>query len=98
MPKKPRSTGTEQRPQALVGELIPFATPPTPKVRRFRLGDARGVRRELAALYAEFRNGVIDADTARTGAFVLRTVLESIRVDEIESRLNALENMPEDDQ
>jgi hypothetical protein len=62
-----------------------------PKRRRFRLTDARGVRRELAALYAEFRNGEVDSDTARTGGFLLRTLLESIRTDVIEERITALE-------
>jgi hypothetical protein len=77
--------------QALDGVHIPATPAPLAKARRFRLGDARGVRRELAALYSEFRNGKIDSDVARTGAFVLRCVLESIRTDEIEQRLNILE-------
>lgn len=92
---KPRVTGTNEPLQVIEGTVIPFAPPPTPKVRRFRLTSARGIRRELSALYSEFRNGQIDADTARTGAFVLRTLLESVRVDELESRIAALENMPE---
>ena len=62
------------------------------KRRRFRLTDARGVRRELAGLYAELRNDEVDADTVRIGAFVLRCLLESIRMDEMESRLTALES------
>jgi hypothetical protein len=94
--QKPRRTGTEKLPQALVGELIPFAPPPVPKVRRFRLTSARGIRRELAAIYTELRNGELDNETARTAAFILRCTLESIRTDEIESRLTALENLPMD--
>lgn len=73
-------------------ELAPVSyLPAPPKDRRFRLTDARGVRRELSALYAEFRNGKIDGESARTAGFLLRTLLESIRVDEIERRLEALE-------
>lgn len=59
--------------------------------RRFRLTDARGVRRELAGLYAELRNGEVEPDLARTAAFILRCLLEAVRVDEIERRLVELE-------
>lgn len=62
-----------------------------PKRRRFRLTDARGVRRELAALYAELRNGEIKLHTAKAAGFLLRCLLESIRTDEIEHRLAELE-------
>jgi hypothetical protein len=77
--------------QPLEGELIPADQGTMPKVRRFRLTTARGVRRELAALYGEMRNGQTDLDTAKAGAFILRCLLESIRVDEIDGRLTALE-------
>jgi hypothetical protein len=60
--------------------------------KRVRLTDARGVRRELAALYAEFRNGAVDAEQAKTGGFLLRCLLESIRCDELETRLAKLED------
>jgi len=64
------------------------------KTRRFRLTDARGCRRELAALYAELRNGKVTDEHARAAAYVLRAVLESLRVDELEERLVALEGQP----
>jgi len=91
---KPRRNAPEKTPQVLDGEVIPFVHAPAPKLRRFRLTSARAIRRELAALYAEFRNGSIDADGARTGAFILRCLLESVRTDELESRIVALENLP----
>lgn len=78
--------------QSVVGELISAGMPPVPKRRRFLLTSARGVRRELASLYAQLRNHDIDFDEARTGAFVLRCLLESLRIDEIEQRLTALED------
>lgn len=84
-------SGIQPERQALEGTLIPFTLAPVPKIRRFRLTSARGIRRELAALYAEFRNGALDADTTRTSAFVLRCLLESLRLDEIERRLSDLE-------
>lgn len=87
--------GNQEGGQVLDGEYLP--APPggadRAKRRRFRLTDARGVRRELAALYAEMRNGQIDLDTAKAGGFLLRCLLESIRTDEIEQRLTDLERI-----
>lgn len=74
------------------GQWLP-AMDGNPKRRRFRLTDARGVRRELAALYAEFRNGEIDSETVKASGFLLRCLLESIRTDEIEQRLTDLEKL-----
>jgi hypothetical protein len=80
---------------ALEGELIvPTEAQFAAFKRRPSLGTARGVRRELAAVYLEFRRNQIDAETAKTAGFILRTLLESIRMDEIERRIEALENKP----
>lgn len=88
--------GNETAVQAIDGEYIPGGGGGAqPKRRRFRLTDARGVRRELAALYAEMRNGQIDLDTAKAGGFLLRCLLESIRTDEIEQRISQLERKAE---
>lgn len=86
-------SGNQSSQQALEGEHIPAdkAGAP-PKRRRFRLTDARGVRRELAALYAELRNGETDIEMVKAGGFILRCLLESIRADEIERRITQLEN------
>jgi hypothetical protein len=75
--------------QPLEGELIPAPLAPMPK--RLRLNTARDVRRELHRLYGLMMEGRIDTDTARTGGFLLRCSLESLRIDEIETRLEALE-------
>ena len=88
--------GNEMGQQAIDGEYLPVECGGVqPKSRRFRLTDARGVRRELAALYAEMRNGKIDLDTAKAGGFLLRCLLESIRTDEIEQRITQLERKAE---
>lgn len=76
--------------QAVDGEYLP-AVPGGSKVRRFRLTNARGIRRELAALYGELRNGMIDIETAKAGGFILRTLLEAVRTDDIDRRLMELE-------
>lgn len=60
--------------------------------KRLRLTTARDVRRELHRLYALLMDGKLDTDTARTGGFLLRTLLESIRTDELETRITALED------
>ncbi len=67
--------------------------PAPPKPRQYRLTNARAIRRELAVLYAELRNGEIDSDMAKTGAYLLRTILEALRTDEIEIRIDELEGM-----
>jgi hypothetical protein len=61
------------------------------KKKRFRLTDARGCRRELASLYAEYRNGKITGETAKTSAYIVRALLEALRIDELEARLTTLE-------
>jgi len=77
--------------QTIEGQYLPANPGGVPKRRRFRLTDARGVRRELAALYADFRNGEIDPNQARAAGYLLHCLLESIRTDEIERRLSDLE-------
>ena len=86
-----RRTGNQTPSQSIEGELLPADPAPQPKRRRFRLTSAHGIRRELAALYGEFRNGDIDAEAARASAFILRCLLESLRIDEIDQRLKTLE-------
>ncbi|WP_131112182.1 hypothetical protein [Sulfuricystis thermophila] len=79
----------EKLTQPVEGELIPASR--TGYSRRPSLGTARGVRRELASVYLELRRGEIDERHATSAAYLLRCVLESIRLDEIEQRLTALE-------
>ena len=62
-----------------------------PRARRFRLTSARAVRRELAGLYAELRNGQVTEDHARAAGFLLRSLLEALRIDEVEARISELE-------
>lgn len=75
--------------QLIEGEVLPASRGGF--ARRPALGSARGVRRELAATYLELRRGEITEDHARTAAFILRCCLESLRIDEIEQRLTAIE-------
>ena len=75
--------------QVIEGELI-LANGGVFK-RKPSLGTARGIRRELASVYLELRRGEIDNDGAKTCAFVLRTILEAVRVDALEERIIELE-------
>lgn len=87
-----RPTGNEMDPEAIEGELIEAEPGPVrPKPRRYRLTDARGIRRELSSLYSQYRNGDLTGEHARTCTFILRTLLESIRIDDIDNRLKSLE-------
>jgi hypothetical protein len=90
---KPADNGHANMPQPIEGELIPASTPPHVAMpKRLRLTTARDVRRELHRLYELMMRGEVNTDTARTGGFLLRCMLESIRIDEIEDRLSVLEN------
>lgn len=62
--------------------------------RRFRLSTARDARRELARVYTMILHGEIEPDTARAAVGALRAVVETIRVDEFDQRLRALEAKP----
>jgi hypothetical protein len=59
--------------------------------RRPTLTTARGIRKELAMTYLEFRRGEIDEQHAKTATFLLRTLLEALAATDIETRLEALE-------
>lgn len=83
--------GTEKAGK-LIGLPSKSGGPPAP--RRFRLTSARGVRKELAGLYGELRSGKVQPEVARAGGFILRTVLESLRLDEVERTLEQLEDQP----
>ncbi|QFY90311.1 hypothetical protein D5125_12915 [Magnetovirga frankeli] len=80
--------GNESADQPLEGQWLPSKSAP----KRYRLTTSRGVRRELAALYARLMNDETEESKVRTGAFVLRTLLEAIRTDELEQRIIDLEN------
>jgi len=80
---------SETRPQVVeVVEIIPNRRGYS---RRPTLTTARGIRKELAATYLEFRRGEIDEPHAKTATFILRTALEAVAATEIEARLDALE-------
>ena len=70
------------------------ATPATP-VRVGRLESARDVRRELARLYRRSLRGELPAADASKLGSVLNHILTSVRVDELEARLVALEQAAE---
>jgi hypothetical protein len=75
-------------PQVIEGEVLTKKIAP---LKRLALTNARAIRREMVSVYEDLRRGQMDNDTARTSAFVLRCVLESIRLDEVEQRLSELE-------
>jgi len=82
---------TMTKAQPIEGELIPAQTGGMRQSRHLRLTSARALRRELAAVYAQFRNGALSSEQTKTSVYVLRTLGEMLRLDEIESRLAALE-------
>ena len=67
------------------------ALKPKPQARRFLLRTAREVRAEVAKVYREYRTGKIDGATARDSGYLLKIIIDSIRADELEQRVEALE-------
>lgn len=64
---------------------------PPPKVRIGRLNTLRGVRRELAKLYADLRHERVLPKVAGTGAFILQAITKNLEVEVFETRVAALE-------
>ena len=69
-------------------ELAPFPLPP----RVGRLDSLRNVRRELARLYTDARQGRIQTGDASRLAFILATLAKLIEQDDVEQRVALLED------
>lgn len=69
-------------------------TPATP-VRVGRLHRLTSVRRELARLYADLRNGRVTPRVAGTGAYILSAITKTLEVEVIENRITVLEERAE---
>lgn len=68
-----------------------FSENPTPVVRVGRLNRLSKVRRELARLYADLRNGRVTPKVAGSGAYILTAITKAIEAEVIEKRIAALE-------
>jgi hypothetical protein len=74
----------------LSGKDLPSTPPPT-KPRRARLDTLAGCRRELAKLYAEARQGQLEAQTATRLASIVGMVARILEGAELEARVTRLE-------
>jgi hypothetical protein len=63
----------------------------TPRDIARRLGSIRGVRREMARLYADARGGDLEPSVAAKLSYVLCCIQKSLEAEVIEQRLAALE-------
>ena len=59
---------------------------------RAKLGTLRGIRRELAALYAATKAGAIAPSDATRLAYILRSTATTLIEGEVEQRVRALED------
>lgn len=64
---------------------------PPPVVHVGRLNRLSKVRRELARLYADLRNGRVTPRVAGCGAYILTAITKTLEVEAIENRIAALE-------
>ncbi len=84
---------TQERTQAIEGEHLP-AGRPLPAVRRIPLKTLRDVRREMARVYTECRQGRMDPSDGSKLTFMLTSISKNIvdqKVLEIDERLAKLE-------
>jgi hypothetical protein len=61
-------------------------------VRVGRLDSPVSVRRELARLYTELRNGRVDPKVANSGGFLLGQITKALELEMIDERLSTLES------
>ncbi len=66
-------------------------TPPEPTPKRIKLTTVRGVRRELASVYSDCRQGRLDPSTGSKLTYILTAVAKVLEVSDLEARLIALE-------
>lgn len=67
------------------GELVPI---PPPKID---LRDAHAIRRELASVYRDMRNGTIEAQDGTRLAYVLDMIRKAYETSVIQERLELME-------
>ena len=65
--------------------------PPAKVSPRLKLGSVRDVRKQLAVIYREARNGTLKPETATKLAFLLDLMARIIERSDLEARLVALE-------
>lgn len=83
------SPGTRKSLQAVDSSAETHA--PTRRKRKIRLADAKDVRRELAYVYRAQANGELDLVTAKGRAYILDMLRAAIETDELEKKLDLLE-------
>lgn len=88
-PSQTPSKRTADKPLSLVPREE--RSPPTPP-RRFRLNDMKGIRRELAGVYREARQGGLDLAAACKLGYLLSTLAKVSEAELLEDRLARLES------
>lgn len=83
-------TGNRRNSQAIEGEVIVRAPSP-----RLRLTSLRDVRREMAKVYADMRQGRIETSEGTRLTYVLSSLAKVIEVEQIEEKVDAVLAMQE---
>lgn len=87
----PPQNGAQTWSGTAVVPYVELSPPPLPKERRIRLGSIGEIRKQMAEVYREVRNGKIDLKEATAYTYMLRELAALIRDHQIETRLEALE-------
>lgn len=67
------------------------AIPPEPTPRRIKLTTVRGVRREMASVYTDCRQGRMDAVVGSKLTYMLTAVAKVLETSDLEKRIAVLE-------
>jgi hypothetical protein len=67
------------------------ATPPDPTPKRIKLTSVRGVRREMATVYADCRQGRVDPVIGSKLTYMLTSIAKVLEASDLEQRIAALE-------
>lgn len=88
----PPENGEQTLPGTAVVPYVEPLPPPPAKERRYRLGSIGEVRKQMAEVYREVRNGKIELREATAYTYILRELAALIRDHDLETRIEALEN------
>lgn len=91
MTTKPKAPATNVRPIAPTKTLQVIETREINRHPSPRLGTAAEVRMEMARLYRDARTGQMEVGDATKLAYLLSTLANLMRIDDLEQRTSALE-------
>lgn len=88
----PPQNGVQSSQERAVVPYVEPSPPPPVKERRIRLGSIGEVRKQMAEVYREARNGKLPLKDATAFTYMLRELAVLIRDHDLEKRIEVLES------